>query len=268
VIPESLRAERRWVVWRYNTEQKKIPYQAARPEIEAKINDERTWSDFAPAQAAVDAGRAQGTGFVLGEGWAGVDLDDCRDSETGTLKPVAQAIVAALDTYCEVSPSGTGLKLYLKAWLGKNYVKTGLECYAGRRYFCVTAQHLAGTPEEPQHRQAEFDALIAREFSADEPDDVAPRRAATLNEKTFGEPGRNNALASVAGLLRSLGLDVEELTPALLAVNARRCKPPLARDEVLAIARSVGRYAAGRRESEFGIQLEIVDVPDWEIAHE
>jgi putative DNA primase/helicase len=38
----------------------------------------------------------------------GVGLDTCRDKETGALEAWAQAVVARLATYSEVSPSGTG----------------------------------------------------------------------------------------------------------------------------------------------------------------
>ncbi len=44
---------------------------------------------------------------------AGIDLDTCRDPETGAIEGWAQAIVDRLGTYTEVSPSGTGVKLFL-----------------------------------------------------------------------------------------------------------------------------------------------------------
>jgi hypothetical protein len=53
---------------------------------------------------------------------------------------------------------------------------------------------------------------------------------------------RNNGMASLAGKVRSLGATVDEVEAALLAFNASRCVPPLADDEVRAIAASVGRY--------------------------
>jgi len=46
-----------------------------------------------------------------------VDLDDVRDPETGEVSPVAATIVEELDAYTEVSQSGTGLHLFVRAAL-------------------------------------------------------------------------------------------------------------------------------------------------------
>jgi hypothetical protein len=40
----------------------------------------------------------------------------------------------------------------------------------------------------------------------------------------------------------------EEILPALVAVNERRCRPPLDHSEVVQITRNVCRYPAGRIE--------------------
>jgi Primase C terminal 1 (PriCT-1) len=57
---------------------------------------------------------------------------------------------------------------------------------------------------------------------------------------------RNTSLASVAGSLRDRGLDPETICAVLLEVNRIRCLPPLEDEEVSRIARSIGRYPAGR----------------------
>ena len=68
---------------------------------------------------------------------------------------------------------------------------------------------------------------------------------ASGSDSHFPEGQRNDALARVAGKLRRSGLEGDELESALLAVNARRCDPPLAESEVAAIAKSMARYALG-----------------------
>jgi Bifunctional DNA primase/polymerase, N-terminal/Primase C terminal 1 (PriCT-1) len=64
-----------------------------------------------------------------------------------------------------------------------------------------------------------------------------------------GEPilegGRNAGLTRVAGSLKRRGVDGAELEAALLEINERRCSPPLARSEVLAVSKSVDRYPTG-----------------------
>jgi putative DNA primase/helicase len=49
----------------------------------------------------------------------GLDLDSCLDQQTGALDPWAQSIIDDLATYAEISPSGTGVKLFFllrRAW--------------------------------------------------------------------------------------------------------------------------------------------------------
>lgn len=53
---------------------------------------------------------------------------------------------------------------------------------------------------------------------------------------------RNSELTSLAGSMRRRGMTADEIETALLAVNAKRCTPPLADDEVRRIAESVARY--------------------------
>ncbi len=64
----------------------------------------------------------------------------------------------------------------------------------------------------------------------------------TIQADSYSEGNRNSALTSVAGKLRHAGLNESELEPALLKINAERCKPPLSEKEVLQIVHSVSRY--------------------------
>ncbi len=59
------------------------------------------------------------------------------------------------------------------------------------------------------------------------------------------EGRRNDALASIAGHLRGIGLDAPAIAAALQQVNAERCRPPLEAREVERIAASIGRYEPG-----------------------
>lgn len=56
------------------------------------------------------------------------------------------------------------------------------------------------------------------------------------------EGKRNPTLASMAGTMRRRGLEYDEIFPAISAVNAKRCVPPLSDDEVSGIVKSVCRY--------------------------
>jgi len=170
-IPDALRERQAWLVWRYEQspgrdEPTKVPY-IARPGPLTRADATRSahWRTFDQAQE--HARRFDGIGIALGDDLCGVDLDDVREPDTGELTPQAQVIVEALDSYTEVSPSGTGVKVFLFASEGlPNGARRGdllggghVEMYDGGRYFTVTGEHLAGTPTTIEHRQSELTNL-------------------------------------------------------------------------------------------------------------
>ena len=83
-IPEEMKLARRWMgfvlvekVKKDGTiEYTKEPRQGAHPSRKASSTNPATWCDFETAMAAVESGEVDGLGFALGDGWAGVDIDD------------------------------------------------------------------------------------------------------------------------------------------------------------------------------------------------
>ncbi len=67
------------------------------------------------------------------EGFTYIDIDKVRDPQTAEVQEWAQALIAQLDTYCEVSASGTGFHLVARGVLPEDYhVDPGqVEIYAG-----------------------------------------------------------------------------------------------------------------------------------------
>lgn len=173
-IPQSLQALHQWVLWRSIPRPRgfvaKMPFQASgKP---AKSNDASTWESFASVTAAYDPHRYSGIGFVFSEDdpFCGVDLDGCRDPQTGIVSDWARQIIIDLDTYAEVSPSGTGVKLFARAFCevtGRKKLDAelvsdkapGIEIYDHLRYFAVTGWRLQG-PAEPQPRDSQVGAAI------------------------------------------------------------------------------------------------------------
>jgi hypothetical protein len=157
-IPAELKQYRHWVVWKYGK-----PNQKGKPAKEpfnpnttghADNTNPNTWADYGEALLALVWGNYKGLGFVFDKNapFCGIDLDDCL--EAGQLTPFAQEIIKRLPTYTEVSPSGTGLKLFAKCrekFTGKNF-KTipgkEIEIYSQGRYFATTGNHWPGTPLE------------------------------------------------------------------------------------------------------------------------
>jgi predicted P-loop ATPase len=158
----------RWVVWRWASSdggrRTKIPYQSARPKIEAKANDPSTWGDYDTAAAAAIAGKADGIGFVLTDSeFCALDIDDCRDPDTGEIHPWAQGKVDRAVTYAEVTPSGTGLRIIGTGAGGEVHRKipaidgVKVELYRKAvRFITVTGAALPGSPAT----MANIDAVI------------------------------------------------------------------------------------------------------------
>jgi len=161
-IPEELLPGNVWVCCGPD----KVPMVADKRHQRAKSSDASTWRSYPAALAAYEAGWHAGIGRVIvkGEGLVGVDLDDCRNPETGTITPRARKILGRLDSYSEVSPSGTGVKVWVRAALERSYVKPGIEIYARGRYFTTTGSILPQYAEGVEERTEELRSVLAQEF--------------------------------------------------------------------------------------------------------
>ena len=110
-IPIELTERRQWVVWKPYKHSDKFPWNA-RTHEPAESNNPETWASFDEARAVVD--QYLGIGYVFShyDDYFGVDLDGCRAD--GKLTDWAREVVVKFGTYTEVSPSGTGVKLFCK----------------------------------------------------------------------------------------------------------------------------------------------------------
>jgi putative DNA primase/helicase len=130
----------------------------------ASSTDPRTWRSFEEARLAFERGHCWGIGRVITSPFTGLDFDACRDPETGEISGSVWTILKELYSYTEVSPSLTGVKVWLEAEIAHSETRAGLEIYGGSRYFIVTGMSLSQFPLTPQPRQSQLEALIAKEF--------------------------------------------------------------------------------------------------------
>jgi len=190
-IPDPLVDRSQWICWRAEDRggnATKVPVDPKTGRF-ASTTDDRTWSDFETALEYATTGAADGLGFVFTatDPLVGVDLDDCRDPETGRPLDPALSIITELDSFTEVSPSGTGYHVILEGDLPKGRNRHGsIEMYDRSRFFTVTADHVDGTPTSINDRQAELEA-IHEEFVAEEDtienDAVDTDRSETANQR-------------------------------------------------------------------------------------
>jgi hypothetical protein len=163
IIPQELQNETRWVVWREekrNGKKTKVPYDAKTGEF-AKSNDSTTWATFEQAIKAselLNSGGYDGPGFMLHNSeLTGIDFDGVLDD--GVPEPYALNIIAQIGTpYCEITPSDTGLRVFIKgnqlppgnrkfSAKKKGVEKYGAEIYSGReggRYLTITGNRYSG----------------------------------------------------------------------------------------------------------------------------
>lgn len=164
-IPAAMRAHRRWAPWRaeWNAAARhgegkweKIPHRAASPQHGLSNKNANGWVTFEEAVAACRAwpDLFAGVGYLMTvpHGIVGVDLDNCRDPDTGTIDDWAAEVIAKLDSYTEVSPSGTGLHAIVAGEVPSDWTnhERGIEIYGGNapRFLAITGAHLAGSPTD------------------------------------------------------------------------------------------------------------------------
>jgi putative DNA primase/helicase len=166
-IPSALKAREQWVCWRAvpNGDRiEKIPV-CADTGSHASSTDPDTWTDFTTAVMKAFTTEDLGIGFVFTQdsGITGIDLDKCRDPESGVLEPWAEEILQDLNSYTEISPSGRGLHIYVLGELPPGRMKKGrIEAYQRGRFFTVTGRHLEGTPATVEERTGQLLAFHAR----------------------------------------------------------------------------------------------------------
>jgi len=175
ILPTEMCVREQWICWREekrNGDTTKIPVDPESGDF-ASSTDDRTWSDIETALEYASTGKADGIGFVFTrtDPLVGIDLDKCRDPETGKPDKDVKKIVQRLDSYTEVSPSGSGYHVLIQGDLpdGRNR-RGGIEMYDQSRFFTVTADHVSGTPTSINERQDALEA-VHEEFVAEDDTD-------------------------------------------------------------------------------------------------
>ena len=157
VLPDALTARDQWICWRgeeRDGRETKVPIEPSTGEY-ASTTDPGTWTSVEAALVSVEPAKANGIGFVFTEDdpIVGIDLDDCRDPKSGTLEEWARDIIVRLDSYAEVSPSGTGVHVIAEGELPDGRSRSGdVEMYETSRFFTVTGAHLDQTPTKVEQR--------------------------------------------------------------------------------------------------------------------
>lgn len=189
-VPADLAERDRWVCWRERERDGKLTKVPVDPHTGefASSTDPDTWGTLSDAR---DCHRSSsvttaGIGFVFTpeDTICGIDLDDARDPETGDPEPWAREIITTLDSFTEVSPSGTGYHIYLHGIVPDGGNRNGgVEIYDRGRFFTFTGDHVDTTPHTVEQRNDSL-ADIHAEYVADDTD-----RSATGGDRDAAESG-------------------------------------------------------------------------------
>lgn len=180
-VPEPLTNMNQWVCWRQELHENKdgtqrwtkVPVDPHTGGFGSSTDDE-TWGSFRDAVSHYNTNEdVMGIGIVISEeldNLIGIDIDDCRDPESGMLDEAVHEILADVDTYAEVSPSGTGIRIFAVGSSSTDACEAELpedahiEKYVTGRYLTVTGHRLTGVPEVVRNDKetiAEFDSRCA-----------------------------------------------------------------------------------------------------------
>ena len=167
-VPAELKELPHWVAWMVTPPKKpgakfgKVPINPHTGGNASSTNS-KTWSSLAKSLVRATQNRLGGVGFMFSNSpYAGIDLDHCRDPDTAVVADWALEIVRKLATYTEISPSGKGLHLIVRAKLpGKGRRLGDIEVYDTARFFTITGVRLPDTPEGCADRQEETVNLYA-----------------------------------------------------------------------------------------------------------
>lgn len=220
-IPLAMCSARRWVGWKPELRDgtwTKVPIQVdGRP---AKSNDPGTWSTLAEVRGLAETKPEIGIGFMLGDGWLGVDLDGVVDPATGAITdPEVEEWLATTKTYVETTPSKTGLHAIfrgagLPAWSGNR--RGFVEVYERGRFFTVTG-YARYEERDAIADQAAVDALCDRWLRKDKP----PPKPSTSSSATGTTDESAEDFKLAANLLRARRPDDEIAAALTRSMQAR-----------------------------------------------
>lgn len=153
-VPATLRQIDQWVLWKAEPKagggMNKVPYTIRG--VHASSTNAVTWSDWGTVLVAYQEEGADydGGGFNLKRenGILALDFDHVRDAHSGVIDPMVLTAIRRLNTYAEISPSGTGIRVIGFGTMTKAITSTRLQGWVTGRYVTITGQRLDNVPED------------------------------------------------------------------------------------------------------------------------
>jgi len=224
----------------------------------ARSNDSSTWGTFEEAIKTIASHEADelGIGFMLGDGWCGIDLDHVAPE--GEVLGQAQEIInmTAGGGYMERSPGGDGIHIIFNCDKPAGYTSVrkldigSAEFYGKGRFFTVTGEKLDENRSVCEGGGGLY--RVAESFFTKGPVPQNKPVVATklplnasqaeiyaqtiIDSESFGEGSRNSSMFRIAGHLWKKCQDESEVKRLCLRVNDAVFSPPLSEHEVMRCA--------------------------------
>lgn len=152
-FPSLLTEKKQWLVWKFEQHEgdkkpRKVPYYCngkKRFGKQGNDSDRTALATYSDAQAALEFGDYVGLGFAFlpDDGLIGIDIDSNADRET------AQKIIAGLNSYTELSPSGNGWHIFVQGQTRTfKSNEVGIEVFCNSQFFTMTGKHVESSPIE------------------------------------------------------------------------------------------------------------------------
>jgi hypothetical protein len=179
-VPSTIRIKRNWCVHRTDGERPKVPHAPGGYKLQWSIP--ANWINFSEAKKAYLDGSKLSDGhkckfdgigyFISREKDAkldvyAIDLDHCRNPDTLEIDQWAKDLLAKLDSYSEVSPSGTGVHVFVKGMLPENSKNTNdqmkdknrIEVFVNKHHITVTGDRLEEYPSTIEDRSQTIETI-------------------------------------------------------------------------------------------------------------
>lgn len=249
-IPEEMKKFDQWVFWKGvkidDGKAVKIPMNTIGP---AKSNKPLTWMSFS-YMALWEKRKMNGIAFMLCEkdSYSMIDLDSCIDN--GETSDFARRVMEYFDSYTELSPSGSGMRIIVKGKMTaalkhpkKRDRLLSIEIYSDRRCTTMTGHVVNDKPIADCQEKLE---RIYRKYKP-RPKTLAqafdnPRKHCgefTMPREIFPQGTRNNNLAKWAGVIANKVTDEGSYWAYLAQVNEKCCDPPVSQQELRNVGQSI-----------------------------
>jgi primase-polymerase (primpol)-like protein len=145
MFPTEIRKRDRWVCYKLDN---KCPVSPVNGMYNVDITKSENLTDYKTACLTQESHDNLGLGFVLGDGVIGIDFDHCVVD--GVIDNTVMGFIKELNSYTELSHSGSGIHVLLNGKLAKegnrgsitNEIK--IEMYDKGRYFTMSGNTLRG----------------------------------------------------------------------------------------------------------------------------